>query len=100
MVPRWSPSRTTSREITLNQTDLDQICNVFEAAQFTVLEGNYTSRRGGADFMQYSISYQGKTVNTEDTAIPPALEPVIKEMNRILSNGMSSGQTDPVTSQN
>ena len=78
-------SRTTSREILLNQSDLEQISTVFDAAQFPALEGNYTSRRGGADFMQYSISYQGKTVNTEDTAIPPALEPVIREMNRILS---------------
>jgi hypothetical protein len=87
-------SRTTSREIQLNQSELEQISQVFAAAQFTALEGNYTSLRGGADFMQYSISYKGKTVNTEDTAIPPALEPVIEEMNRILSNGMSSGQGD------
>jgi hypothetical protein len=86
-------SRTTSREIQLNQSDLEQISTVFKAAQFTALEGNYTSPRGGADFMQYSISYKGKTVNTEDTAIPPVLEPVIKEMNRILSNGIISGQT-------
>ena len=87
-------SRTTSREIQLNRSEREQISHIFEAAQFTALEGNYTSPRGGADFMQYSISYKGKTVNTEDTAIPPALEPVIEEMNRILSNGMSRGQTD------
>jgi len=87
-------SRTTSREILLNQSDLEQISAAFDAAQFTVLEGNYTSRRGGADFMQYSINYQGRTVNTEDTAIPPSLEPVIREMDRILSTGLSSGQTD------
>jgi hypothetical protein len=86
--------RTTSREIHLNQSDLEQISTVFEAAKFTALEGNYTSPRGGADFMQYSISYQGKTVNTEDTAIPPALEPVIGELNRILSTGLGSGQGD------
>ena len=42
--------------------------------------------------MQYSIRYQGRTVNTEDTAIPPTLEPVIEEMNRILSNGLNSRQ--------
>ena len=89
-------SRTTSREILLNQSDLEQISAVFDAAQFPVLEGNYTSRRGGADFMQYSISYQGRTVNTEDTAIPPSLEPVIREMDRILSNGLNSGQADLV----
>jgi len=87
-------SRTTSREILLNQSDLEQISALFDEAQFRMLEGNYTSRRGGADFMQYSISYQGKTVNTEDTAIPASLEPVIKEMNRILSTGLSSGQAD------
>jgi hypothetical protein len=87
-------SRTTSREILLNQSDLEQISAVFDAGQFAMLEGNYTSRRGGADFLQYSISYRGKTVNTEDTAIPPSLEPVIKEMDRILSSGLGSGQAD------
>lgn len=87
-------SRTSSREILLNQSDLEQISAVFDAAQFPMLEGNYTSRRGGADFMQYSISYQGRTVNTEDTATPPSLEPVIREMDRILSNGLNSGQAD------
>jgi hypothetical protein len=86
-------SRSTSREIRLNQSDLEQISALFETAQFPSLEGNYTSRRGGADFMQYSISYKGKTVNTEDTAIPPSLEPIIKEMDLILSTGLNSGQT-------
>jgi hypothetical protein len=85
-------SRSTSREIRLNQSDLDQISALFETAQFLSLEGNYTSRRGGADFMQYSISYRGKTVNTEDTAIPSSLEPVIREMNLILSTGLNTGQ--------
>ena len=87
-------SRTTSKEILLNQSDLEQISAVFDAGQFPMLEGNYTSSRGGADFLQYSISYRGKTVNTEDTAIPPSLEPVIKELNRILSTGLGSGQAD------
>jgi hypothetical protein len=87
-------SRTTSREILLNQSDLEQISAIFNAAQFSLLEGNYTSRRGGADFLQYSISYRGKTVNTEDTAIPPSLEPVIKELDRIQSASLKSGQTD------
>jgi hypothetical protein len=87
-------SRTTSREILLNRSDLEQISALFDAGRFSLLEGNYTSGRGGADFMQYSITYQGRTVNTEDTAIPPSLEPVIGEMNRILSTGLSTGKTD------
>ncbi len=87
-------SRTTSREIRLNQSDLEQISMVYDTAQFPLLEGNYTSRRGGADFMLYRISYKGKTVNTEDTAVPPSLEPVIREMDRILDGGLRGGQAD------
>ena len=87
-------SRTTSREFLLNQSDLEQISTIFDAAQFPILEGNYTSRSGGADLMQYSIRYQGRIVNTEDTAVPSPLEPVIKEMNRILSNGLNSGHAE------
>ena len=41
-------SRTTSREFTLNRSELESISAVFEEAQFPTLEGNYTSRRGGA----------------------------------------------------
>jgi hypothetical protein len=87
-------SRTTSREILLNQSDLEQISGIFAEAKFSELEGNYTSRRGGVDLLQYSISYRGRTVNTEDTAIPVSLEPVIKELDSILNDGLKSGQAD------
>ena len=87
-------SRTASREILLNQSDLKQISAIFEGGQFHALDGNFTSRYGGADLMQYSINYQGKTVITEDTAIPPPLEPVIKEMDRILSTGLNRDQSE------
>lgn len=87
-------SRTTSREILFNQSELEHISAVFETGQFQALEGNFTSLRGGADLLQYSIRYQGKSVNTEDTAIPASLEPVIHEMDRILANKMNSGQGD------
>ena len=33
-------NRTTGREILLNQSDLEQISAVFDAAQFAMLEGN------------------------------------------------------------
>jgi hypothetical protein len=86
-------SRTTNREILLNQSDLEQISAVFDTAGFPLLEGNYTSRDGGADLMQYSITYQGRTVNTENTAIPLSLEPVITDMNLILNAGLKNGQS-------
>jgi len=87
-------SRTTSQEILFNKSELEQISAVFAAAQFSSLEENYTSGHGGADLIEYSISYQGKTVNTEDTAVPSTLEPVIADMNRILNSGLTGGKAD------
>lgn len=84
--------RMVNTDITLNQTELEQIGNLFSESKFSTLEGNYTSRRGGADLMQYRIGYHGKTVVTEDTATPPALQPIIEEMNRILIRGSNARQ--------
>jgi hypothetical protein len=87
-------SRTINTEISLNQSELERIGNLFSESKFPSLEGNYTSRRGAADLLQYRISYHGKTVNTEDTAIPPSLQPVIEEMNQILAFGLNRGQAE------
>lgn len=83
--------RTVNTEITFNQTELERIGILFSENKFSALEGNYTSRRSGADLMQYRISYHGKTVQTEDTATPPTLQPIIEEMNRILTLGANNG---------
>jgi len=72
-------------EITLNQTDLDRITGIINEAQFFQLGGNYTARHGSADYFRYTISYHSKTINAEESAVPPSLQPVIDEMNRIIS---------------
>ena len=87
--------KDVNKEIPVNQTELEIIGRLFDKAQFSMLESNYTSRRSRADFMQYTISYHGKTVNTEDSAVPPALQPVIDELNRIVS----TGQVQELTAQ-
>jgi len=87
-------SRTINRELSLNQTDLDQITELFSEAQYSMLEGNYTSRRGGADFIHYTVTYNGKTVNTEDSAVPPSLQSILDEMNRIISEVSTTEPSD------
>jgi hypothetical protein len=82
--------KTSSKEITLNQTELERITGIFNKAQFSLLEGNYTARRGAADYFRYTISYDGNTVIAEDTAIPPLLQPVIDEMNLIIHTADSN----------
>lgn len=72
-------------EIDLNRSDLDRITQVFNSSQFSLLEGNYSARHAGADLIKYTISYHGKTVIAEDTAIPPSLQAVIDELNRVLT---------------
>jgi hypothetical protein len=87
-------SRAMSRELSLNQTDLDRIASLFSAAQYSMLEGNYTSERGGADFVHYTVIYNGKTVNTEDSAVPPSLQPILDEMNRIIGEASATGSAE------
>jgi len=77
--------RTGNHEIELNQTDIDRIILLFEQGHFPSLESNYSGRHGSADLIRYTIIYQGKTVSAEDTAIPPSIQPVIDELNRIIS---------------
>jgi hypothetical protein len=77
-------SRTESHEIELNQTDINRITQLFEQGGFSALEGNYSGRPGSADLIKYTIIYQNKTISAEDTAIPPSLQPIIDELNRII----------------
>jgi hypothetical protein len=62
---------------------------LFGKDQFFILESTYSARAGSADLMKYTISYHGKTVSAEDSAIPPTLMPVIEQLNLILKSGGS-----------
>jgi hypothetical protein len=86
-------TRTASREIELNQTEIDRIRKLFDEGQFAMLEGNYSGRHGSADLIKYTLSYHSKTVSAEDTAIPPTLRPIIDELDRVFT--MSAGVEPP-----
>ncbi len=77
-------TKAGSREIVLNSSEMNKVSDLFNKAQFSMLQNNYPAPRGGADLIQYSVSYHGKTVTTEDSAIPPSLDPILNEMNRIV----------------
>jgi hypothetical protein len=77
--------KNVNYEIELNRSDFDRISQVFNASQFSMLEGNYSARHGGVDLIKYTVSYHGKTVTAEDSAIPPSLQSVIDELNRVLT---------------
>jgi hypothetical protein len=77
--------KNVNYEIDLNRSDLDRITLVFNTSQFSMLEGNYYARHTSADLIKYTISYHGKSVTAEDSAIPPSLQSVIDELNRVLT---------------
>ncbi len=77
--------RSGSIEISLNKLDIARINALFSEAQFSMLQPNYPSSHAHADLLTYSVSYHGKTVTVQDTAVPPSFLPVIDELNRIVS---------------
>jgi hypothetical protein len=90
-------TKTVSHEFVLNQSDLDQLNDLFDNGPFWVLGSNYTARRGSADYIKYTIRYRGKTVYTEDSAIPSSLQPVIDDLDRIIRLGISQAAVQPTS---
>jgi hypothetical protein len=88
-------TKTSITEITLGQEDLGRIRELFAAARFGELEARYTSARESADLLQYSITFEGKTVQTEDTVIPDLVRPVIEEMDRMVALQQSPEKGGP-----
>lgn len=84
-------SRSASTEIALSKMDIARITALFNEAQFSMLQANYPAHTG-MDLMTYSISYHGKTVTVQDTAIPPSLQPVLDELNRFVSGAGTQKQ--------
>jgi hypothetical protein len=85
--------KNVNREISFNQSDLKRIDELFSNAHFSQFEPSYTSRRGGADLIKYTLSYNNMTVTTEDAAIPPELQPVVDAMNQIMTDKIAHEQT-------
>jgi hypothetical protein len=78
--------RSTSTEISLNQTDIALISVLFNESQFSQLQANYPAPHESTGLMTYTISYLGKTVTAEDTDVPPSLVMVIEKLNQIIQS--------------
>lgn len=78
-------TKNVSRSITLNATELERISAVFEQAKFTELQENYPSHHGNRRLYQYSINYRGKIVTLEESSYPAAIDPILWELNQIVS---------------
>ncbi|MFA5331556.1 MAG: hypothetical protein WC342_04180 [Methanoregula sp.] len=86
--------KSTGTEIVLNTKELEDLKTLFNQSQFLELEGSYSAPREYTDLFTYSITYEGKTVTAEDTAVPPRLQKVIESLDGITERADSSNATD------
>ena len=85
-------TRQGSGTVVLNPDSLKNIKDLLDQAHFTALNASYPASSTGADYFNYTITYKGHTVTTEDTGVPESLVPVIRELNDVISLYRSSLQ--------
>ena len=55
-------------------------------AAFMKLNKSYLPLRQGNDLIQYSITYNGHTVQMVDTAVPEIMQPILEYLNQMVEN--------------
>lgn len=74
----------------LPAADLQELRGLFQQADFFNLKDSYLPEKMGADLFTYVITYRTSggehTVTTMDMAVPPALMPVIIQLDKIVSD--------------
>jgi len=71
-------------EIALDEKRLAKVRVTLDGLDFSALRDEY--RGEGADLFTYTIAAKGRTITCMDSAVPPALEPVIRMLNQIVDN--------------
>jgi hypothetical protein len=77
--------RTRSGECasTLSAQELGDLRAALDQAGFASLQSS--PRPSGNDFFHYTVTYQGRTVRTYDTVVPPSLKPALTRLNALVS---------------
>ena len=83
--------KDVAREFTIQPSQVAHLEELMEEANFLDLDGEYLPSNNGADFFDYVISYQpGKdrmhTVRTRTGAVPDALQPILSELDELISS--------------
>ena len=81
------PGSTSAGIFYLSEKEMAELQKLLEEADFPDLAPHYPAPAPGADYFTYSITYKGKTVTTETTGVPPALAPVIGQLDYLLAEG-------------
>ena len=78
--------RTGNSEFDLTRDGLTAILAAFQSADFVALPASAMPAGIPADGFSYTVTYQGHTVKTADTAVPRSLKPVLTRLNQIIDS--------------
>ena len=88
--------RSGSATFTLSTEELQGLNRQFEDARFLDLAPSYPAATPGADYFTYTLTYRGHTVTTEDTGVPEALTPILRELNLLIADRCEGGSVCPL----
>jgi len=77
---------SATSELSLNDTDIAFLSVLFNESDFSQLQANYPASQQSPGHIIYTVTYMGKTVTAQDTDIPPSLETIIDNLNRIFES--------------
>jgi hypothetical protein len=82
---RETPGKPSAGIFYLSSDEITELRRLLEEADIPSLAPEYPAPVPGADYFSYSIMSKGKTVTTETTGVPPALAPVIGQLDYLLA---------------
>lgn len=78
--------RSGKSEFDLDDSTLKKVYAAFQAAGFMTIPDNSMPIGVPADAFSYSLTYQGRTVKTADSAVPKALNPLLETLNQFVNS--------------
>lgn len=88
--------KNSKQEFMLSLQQLAHLRELLDKANFFGLKSEYLPERAGADLIEYSITYKfgdkKHSVKTYDGAVPAVLQPLLDELNSIISNNAKQTQ--------
>jgi len=88
--------KESERTIPIDPGTLSELEILLDMADFALLKEQYTAAQEGADYFSYSLTFAGKTVTTEDTAIPDLLVPVFNILDEIIGSSAPDDVIPPL----
>jgi uncharacterized lipoprotein YehR (DUF1307 family) len=78
--------KNSQTEFKLDIETLKRVGISLNNANFTQLNQSYSPSLQGADLIEYTITYNGHSVQMTDTAVPEIMQPILDSLNQIIDN--------------